>query len=295
MTADHLTERQTNSGYTVLGQHPLTDSSSGVYSRSTATSWTAQNAASKIQLPRCGLVGTYLIDLTTAKTLRVVDDNSAFSAGTYGITLECVASTTTTGYNFFGGPWGRTICVVWGAYGYNITITLYPVNDAIGDTTGRAIISTSDVGGTRISSRTVHSRPVISDGLPHHLALTHAATGTSNVIKLYVDGVNTETVTTTGALADLSANTLQVGVDDYFTGFDGSVSHLCLTQDVLSTDEIEARAQLVNGVSGPVLTDQGAVMAWDSSRNAWVPTTTGYATFDWHPASAGWYPVRPPS
>lgn len=278
---DHITAQQTGSGYTVLGQHPLTDSSSGVYSRSTATSWTAQNAASTISLPHTGKVGTYLIDLTSAKTLRVVDDNSAFTAGTYGITLECVAITITTGYNFFGGPWGRSICSVLGAVGYNITIELYPYNDNYTDTAGRARIYTSDVGGSRVSSRTVHSRPIISDGLPHHLALTHAATGTSNVVKLYVDGTNTETVTTTAAMANLDANTLTAGVDDYFTGFDGSISHLCLTRDVLPVAEIQPRANYVR------VMPHAKVVAWDSASNAWRAPRGS--------SGSSWLLVKPPS
>lgn len=294
MAADHLTARQTQSGYTVLGQHPLTDASTGLYSTSTAD-WSSQASASKITLPRCGKVGSYLINSDNGKTLRCVDDNTAMSPVVSGVTLECVAHTTITGYSFFGSAWERSICSAWGWYGFNITIALYPVNDAYTDTSGRARITVSDVGGTRVASRTVHSRPIISDGLPHHLALTHANTVTTDAVKLYVDGVKTETVTTTAALADIDQNTLSAGVDDYFTGFDGSVSHLCLTQAVLPEAEIKARAQLVNGVSGSVLTDQGKVMAWDSSSNAWVPATTGYASFDWHPASAGWYPVRPPS
>lgn len=293
MGADHLTARQTGSGYTVLGQHPLTDVSTGLSSKSTATSWTAQQTASKINLPRCGQVGVYLIDTTSGKTLRCVENNTAMTPVTSGVTLECVAHTVTTGYNFFGGTWARSICSVWGFYGFNLTIELFPTNDVIGDTTGRARIAVGDVGGTRVASRTVHSRPVISDGLPHHLAMTHEQGVTTNAMKLYVDGVNTETVTTTDNLTDLDTNTLTAGVDDYFTGFDGSVSHLCLTQAVLSAAEIEARAQLVNGVSGPVLTDQGSVMAWDSANNAWRQVKgAGDPNED---DIFEWYTVRPPS
>lgn len=282
MTSDHLTSRQINSGYVVLGQHPLTDVSTGLSSKSAATSWATQQSNSKLWLPRCGKVGVHLIDATSGKTLRVVDDNvGSTSPVIAGTTLECVALTTTTGYNFFGGPWARSICSVWGSYGYNITIELYPTNDVIGDTTGRARIATGDVGGTRVASRTVHSRPVISDGLPHHILLTHEYNVTSSAIKLYVDGVNTETVTTTGVLAETAENTLTAGVDDYFTGFDGSVSHLCLTQGVLPLDEIKARANLVNKGTGSRFTDQGKYMVWDATNSTWVPMPKSYQTSAW--------------
>ena len=282
MTSDHLTSRQINSGYVVLGQHPLTDVSTGLSSKSAATSWATQQSNSKLWLPRCGKVGVHLIDATSGKTLRVVDDNvGSTSPVIAGTTLECVALTTTTGYNFFGGPWARSICSVWGSYGYNITIELYPTNDVIGDTTGRARIATGDVGGTRVASRTVHSRPVISDGLPHHILLTHEYNVTSSAIKLYVDGVNTETVTTTGVLAETAENALTAGVDDYFTGFDGSVSHLCLTQGVLPLDEIKARANLVNKGTGSRFTDQGKYMVWDATNSTWVPMPKSYQTSAW--------------
>lgn len=282
MAGDHLTERQTNSGYVVLGQHPLTDVNSGLYSKSTATSWATQQTNSKLWLPRCGKVGVHLIDATSGKTLRVVEDNvGSTSPVTQGATLECVATTISTGYNFFGGPWARSICSIWGLYGYNVTIELYPTNDAIGDTTGRARINTSDVGGTRIASRTVHSRPVISDGFPHHLALTHEKNLTTDSIKLYVDGINTETVTTTAVLSEFDANALTAGVDDYFTGFDGSVSHLCLTQGVLSISEIKARANLVNAGVGSKFTNQGKYMVWDATNNTWVSRVRAYQTSAW--------------
>jgi len=270
MAGDHLTNRQLNAGYTVLGQHSLTNATTGLYSTSTAD-WPSQATASKITLPRCGKVGSYLINQVNGKTLRCVDNNTAMSPVVSGVTLECVAYTTLAGYSFFGGPLERSICSAWGWYGFNITIALYPVNDAYTDTSGRARITVSDVGGTRVASRTVHSRPVISNGLPHHLALTHANTVTTDAIKLYVDGVKTETVTVTAALADIAENTLSAGVDDYLTGFDGSVSHLCLTQAVLPEAEIKARSLMVNGTSGKVLTDQGKVMAWSEADSAWIP------------------------
>lgn len=281
MAGDQLTARQTGSGYTVLGQHPLTDVSTGLYSKSTATSWSAQQTASAVSLPRCGKVGVYLIDTTSAKTLRVVDNNTALAANTSGVTLECVAQTVTTGYNFFGGIWERSICSVWGNSGYNISITLYPVNDAFGDVAGRARITISNIGGTLVSSRTVHSRPVISDGVAHHLALTHAQSGTSSVAKMYVDGTLVETVSTSSALSDLTANSLTAGVDDYFTGFVGSVSHLCLTGAELAAAEVKSRASLV--VNLPT----SKVLAWDATSSAWrVPRGR---------SSSSWFVVKPPS
>lgn len=292
MAGDHLTARQTQSGYTVLGQHTLS-TSTGLYSQSSAT-WATQYFFSQIDLPRCGQHGAYLININNAKTLRCVAVSSAFTAGTDGITLECVAVTKLTNYNFFGGAWQRDIVGIWGAYAYNVRIRLAPVNDNIADTQGRAIAITSDVGATRIASKTVHSRPVISDGVPHHLALTHEATGTSNVMKLYVDGVNTETYTLTAALANFDANTLIAGVDDYFTGFDGSISHICCTRALLSAAEIEARAQLVNGVSGPVIISDSGILAWSAADRAWMPVRHGSADPNEDDISE-WYRVRPPS
>lgn len=280
MSGDHLTSRQINSGYVVLGQHPLTDVSTGLYSKSTATSWADQQNISRIWLPRCGKVGVHLIDRTSGKTLRVVDDNTAVTAS-YGLTLECVAVTSSSNYNFFGGVWGRDISGIWGSYAYNVRFMLTPVNDNIADTQGRAVGITGDIGGTRILSTTVHSRPVISDGLPHHLVITHEGTGTVSVMKLYVDGVNTETYTLTAALSNLDANGLVAGVDDYFTGFDGSISHLCLTRGVLPLSEIQARANLVNKGTGSRFTDQGKYMVWDATNSTWVPMPKSYQTSAW--------------
>lgn len=284
MAADHLTARQTQSGYAVLGQHPLADTSNGVYYRTAAHSgtpvdWAARQAASKIWLPRSGQRGTWL------DNERVNLANPAF--GPTDFTLEAVVTCRSgEGYNFFGSPWVRELAYVGGNYGYLVELVHAPLNDSISDTQGRISAWTRYVGGDRVASRTVYSRPVVSDNLPHHALITHRAGVTADAISVWVDGVKTETVTLAFEMSSFVPNSLAVGIEDFFTAGIGSYSHLCLTQGILPDSEIQARAQLVNGASGPVLTDQGKVMAWNAANNAWRSAIKGWDTTNsvWRPA-----------
>lgn len=281
MSGDHLTARQTS--VTTLAQHPLTDTDSpALYYRSTVTTptWNDREAASTIWLPRCGKTGCYLNDV------RVQPYQAAHSTTSTGVTVECVFTTTTNGFNFFGGLWGRDIVYYNGPYAYQIGISYTGTNDSISDTTARAYPRVSDIGQDRIDSRTVHSRPVLNDGLPHHLCLTHAGSPTlTGAVKLYVDGTLVETCTLkTGCeMFGLEANNFNAGVEAYFTQPAGSISHACLTPLVLPVSEIQARANLVNKGTGSRLTDQGTVLAWDASTGTWIPAKAS--------ASAAWLPV----
>ncbi len=67
----------------------------------------------------------------------------------------------------------------------------------------------------------------------------------------------------------LEPNCLSVGVEAYFTQPEGSVSHVCLTPQVLGEAEIRLRAGLV---SGAVLPDCGSHLTWTGTR--WVAAVT---------------------
>ena len=291
MPADHLSARQ--AAYTTLARHPLSNLGSGLYTSHApgGYDWNAATAASTIYLPRCGQVGTFFDNVDVMPTQAENTDTTS------GFTLECVYATTASVYNFFGGIWVRWPVHYYandnGQYAVRYGLEHYPLNDSLGDTQGRMRPLVSDVGGDWLTSRTVHSRVPINDGLPHHICMTHAGAPTlANAVKMYVDGVLVETCTLASGRTQawLQANHLIVSVYDTWVDADGSVSHVCLTPQVLPTSEIKARAQLVNGVSGPVLTDQGKVMAWDSNSSAWRPISKGYAS-----ELSTWYPARPPS
>ena len=288
MTGDHLAARQ--AAYTTLMRHSLTDLSSGIYSREDNGSydWAAATAASKIWLPRCGKVGTQFYDV------GLHPNQSENSTTSSGFTMECVYLNTNTNYNFFGGIWARWPMHYYGndsgQYALRYGLELYPLNDSISDTSGRIRALVSDVGGDWLSSRTIHSRVAVSDGLPHHICMTHAGSPTlTDAVKVYVDGVLVETATLASGRTQATwyANRVNVGVYNSFVNPYGSISHACVTPQVLPAAEIKARAQLVNGVSGTVLTDQGGVMAWDNANSAWRPVKGS--------DSSAWPLVRPPS
>lgn len=259
MAGDHLSARQLAGNYIV--QNSLTTTSTCYYRTAMphngATSWADRENASKNYLPRATRAGTWL-------------DNEKLTLGYTGfspksVTLEIVhVARNNEGYNFFGGVWERDIVSLWGYYGYNFTIRHAPLNDSIGDTKGRFSMSTGDVGGTRQASKTVYSRPVISDYTPHHVCLTHQSGVTTDAMKLYVDGVLTEKITTTANMADIDSNALNISVEDFFTTSVGSFSHACLTDGILSTSEIAYRSSLVNG-----LPHTGKALAWDATNLRW--------------------------
>lgn len=267
MAGDHLAARQ--AAYATLARHSLTDTDSpGLYYRSTVTSptWNEREAASRIYLPRMGRAGVYLSDVA------VQPYQAPHATVSTGVTLECVFSTTSTGYNFFGGEWIRGITAYRGPYAFSIAISYRGLNDSVGDTQGRAFPEVADIGQDRIASRTVHSRRVISDGVPHHIAMTHAGYPTlANAVRMYVDGVLTETCTLKSGceMFALEPNCLFAGVEAYFTQPEGSVSHVCLTPQVLGEAEIRLRAGLV---SGAVLPDCGSHLTWTGTR--WVAAVT---------------------
>ncbi len=280
MTADHLTARQL--AYSPLAQHPLTDTSSGLYWRS-SDDWAAAAAAGHY-LPRHGKVGAFFND--SGVTLS----HSTYSSTSNGLTIECVYTNSNTSYNFFGGQWPRWPIHYYGnefgQYAVRYCLELYPVNDLITDTQGRIRALVSDVGGTWIASTTVHSRPVVSDGLPHHICMTHEGSPTlTNAVKVYVDGVLTETSTLNSGrpLTTLYANKIGVGADDIYVHPNGSVSHACVTAQVLPLAEIKARANLVNKGVGSRFTDAGNVMAWDATNNTWTPAVVSRSGSNWKP------------
>lgn len=269
MTGDHLSARQQSRPH--YGQHSLSNLTGLAYASSGIVP-----ADSTIYLPRCGKVGSPLVD----KEVRLATSTPVKADG---LILECVYRTTVTGFNFFGGVWGRTISRVGGYYGYTVGIDLWPINGSISDTQGKAQIAVFDTGSTWVTSRTVHSARVINDGLPHHLALRYDPhPGTT--VRLYVDGIHAETASVSGAMSDLQANLTVASAEAFFTHCDGMVSHLysAPATSSLSDDrgEIAARAQMVNGANDNyVLPDNGQVMAWSSARLAWLPVR-GYATLD---------------
>lgn len=271
MAGDHLSARQAS--YTTLMCHSLTDLSSGIYSREDNGSydWAAATAASKIMLPRCGKVGTQFYDVGVHPNQ---EQNTTTSSG---FTMECVYLNTNTSYNFFGGNWQRWPMHYYGndngQYALRYGLELWPLNDVITDTQGRIRALVSDVGGDWLSSRTIHSRVPVSDGLPHHICMTHAGSPTlTDAVKIYVDGALVETATLASGRSQTTwyANRVNVGVYNSFVNPYGSISHACVTPQVLPTTEIKARALMVNGVSGRMLTDQGKYMAWSATDNAWV-------------------------
>lgn len=281
MTADHLTARQQS--VPTLAQHPLTDTDVGLFYRSPAgsTPWDTREASSTIRLPRMGRAGCYLSDV------RAQPPQAQHYSPATGVTLECVFATTTSGFNFSGGLWGRDVVYYNGPYAFFIGICYTETNDNIAGTTARAYARVADVGQDHIASRTVHSRPVINDGLAHHLCLTHAGSPTlTNAVKLYVDGtlVETSTLKSGCEMFNLEANYLNAGVEAYFTQPEGAISHVCLTPQVLSAEEIAARANLVKPTS--TLNTTAEVMVWSSAQNQWIPNVKGYDRF------AGWYPVK---
>jgi len=275
MTGDHLTARQLAGNY--AAQNPLTDTSTCYYRtpmpHNGATSW-ADREAKGHYLPRAGRRGTWM-------------DNEKVILASPGmapqdLTVEVVhAARSGENYNFFGGAWWREVIEVYGWYAFVLRIWHAPVNDSISDTQGRFIFDSSDVGANRIASKTVYSRPVISDNTPHHVCFTHSGTALTDAVKLYVDGALTEKYTLTAAMADLQSNAVIVGVEDYFTAGVGSSSHACVTRGILPLAEIQARANLVKS-----LPDHGPVMGWDAAGSRWVPVK-GYN-------GSAWVPVKTP-
>jgi len=263
--ADHLTARQTAG--TNYGQHSLS-TLTGLYYASSGI----DPALSQIRLPRCGQVGAPLVD----KNVRVA--TTAYN-GAAGVTLEAVYRNAITNFNFFGGIWTRAIVRWYGGYGYNVDMFMTPTNDSISDTTGRATIGIGDAGGTWINSRTVHSRPVISNNQPHHIAVVFDAPPATTA-RVYVDGALVESVTTTAPCASFSANDFYASAEAFFTHSDGDISHMCASP-ALPANEIRARANLVTDLAGRALTDQGRVMAWDADVCGWVPVTNGYSGSSW--------------
>ena len=276
MAGDHLSARQTS--YQVLAQHRLTLDGGDLYDRADVTTptWPQREAASTIELPRQGKTGCYLSDVSLMPYQAQHYDT------TTGVTVECVFATTTNYFNSFGGLWERSITYYAGPYAFYIGINYGAVNDSISDTTGRALARVFDVGQDRIASRTVYSRPVITDGVPHHLALTHAGSPTlTNAVKTYVDGVLVETCTLkTGCeMFTLEANCFNAGVTAYFTQPEGSISHACLTPQVLPQSEILARANLVSTTSGLNTTAQ--LLAWNSAQSRWETRVMAYSGTAW--------------
>lgn len=282
MAGDHLSARQ--NAVPVLAQHRLTLDGGDLYDRADVTTptWPQREAASTIQLPRHGKTGCYLSDVSLMPYQAQHYDT------TTGVTVECVFATTTNYFNLFGGLWERSITYYLGPYSFYIGINYGAVNDSISDTTGRALARVYDVGQDRIASRTVHSRPVITDGVQHHMALTHAGSPTlTNAVKLYVDGVLVETCTlkSGAAMFTLEANCFNAGVTAYFTQPEGSISHACLTPQVLPQSEILARANLVSTTSGLNTTAQ--LLAWNSAQSRWETRVMAYS-------GTAWKPVRKP-
>ncbi len=278
MAGDHLSARQ--NAVPVLAQHRLTLDGGDLYDRADVTTptWPQREAASTIQLPRQGKTGCYLSDVSLMPYQAQHYDT------TTGVTVECVFATTTNNFNFLGGLWERSITYYLGPYSFYIGINYGAVNDSISDTAGRALARVYDVGQDRIASRTVHSRPVITDGAQHHLALTHAGSPTlTNAVKLYVDGVLVETCTlkSGAAMFTLEANCFNAGVTAYFTQPEGSISHACLTPQVLPQAEILARANLVQSTSG--LNTSAQLLAWNSAASRWETRVMGYAGTAWKP------------
>jgi hypothetical protein len=265
-------------------RHSLSNLSSGLYASTAGAGfdWSAATAASKISLPRCGKVGT-LFDYNGVQVHPLQTANTNNSSG---FTMECVYATTANAYNFFGGIWVRWPLHYYGndngQYGLRYGLEHYPLNDGLGDTQGRMRPMVHDVGGEWLASRTVHSRVPITDGLPHHVCMTHAGAPTlTDAVKLYVDGVLVETGTLAAGRTQttLQANHTQVSVYDSWVDADGSVSHVCITPQVLPVAEIQARAALVNGSN--VLTDTGDVMVWHAATNSWK-NTKGYGNSTWN-------------
>lgn len=263
MTGDHLSARQRTGAW--KGQHSLSSLSGLAYA-----SPGLNPAASRIQLPRCGKVGVPLIDTQ----VRVA--TSGYN-GLNGVTLEAVYLTTVTGFNFFGSPWGRTVVRWYGYYGFNVNIEMVPIWGSVVDTQGRASLGIGDAGGTWITSRTVHERPPINDGRPHHLALVFDPSP-ARTARMYVDGVLVESVTTGGTHSDFAANEFYGSVEAFFTHCDGDLSHMCATGAALSHKEIIARARLTPSLSGGhpqtaglgPLPDSGQVMGWDEANAQWA-------------------------
>lgn len=262
MAGDHLTARQTS--ITTIAQHPLTDTSTGLYWRSSTTDDWAANAANSHRLPGHGLVGSMFVD--AGVNLSSADHTTTTS----GFSMECVYTNTNTGYNFFGGTWQRWPMHYYGnangQYAIRYGLELFPINDQYTDTQGRIRALVSDVGGTWIASTTVHSRPVSSDGAPHHICMTHAGSPTvTNAVKVYVDGVLTETSTLNAGRSQVTlyGNWFNVGVDASYVHPNGSVSHACVTPTELSAAEVATRAKIA-------MMQQSQYKAWDGTNGIWV-------------------------
>lgn len=278
MVADHLSARQRAGPW--LGQHSLSTLTGLAY---VSPGMLADDncALSQVCLPRhLGLwgynnqAGVYLFDVQV--NVPMVANNLA-----NGLTLECVYATSVRGFNFFGNVWNRAICRVTGYYGYHVTIELAPTWDSINDTTGRASVYVSDVGGTWVVSKDIHSRPVLNDGTPHHLAVRYEGSKTY----LYVDGMLVETTTLGGPVSDLEPNKLIAGVEAYFTQPEGSVSHLCASA-LIPVQEVVARSRLAAcTLAGGPLPESVRTLAWSEDRAAWIPVK-GYST-----ALSAWKPI----
>jgi hypothetical protein len=140
----------------------------------------------------------------------------------------------------------------------------------------------SDVGGTWVVSKDIHSRPVLNDGTPHHLAVRYEGSKTY----LYVDGMLVETTTLGGPVSDLEPNKLIAGVEAYFTQPEGSVSHLCASE-LVSAQEVVARSRLAACVlPGGTLPDVGSTFAWSATNSAWLPVK-GYSS-----TLSAWKPIH---
>lgn len=285
MPADHLSARQ--AAYTTIAQHTLNDLSTGIlyrtgiHSNGTWVDWPARQAQSTIWLPRSGQAGVWLDN----EKINLASPGGA-NVQAQDMTVECVATCQPgLGYNFFGGVWQREIMALCGYFAYNLRIWHMPVNDSVSDTQGRFVFDSYDVGQNLIASKTVHSRPVVSDDRPHHVCFTAKASTTTDAVKLYVDGVKTETYTLKGNMGFFQPSPVYINVEDFFTSNVGSTSHVCVTAGILTEAEIAARANLVTGGK---LTDQGSVMSWDATNNTWRSFVKGRS-------SSSWYVTRPPA
>lgn len=255
MAGDHLSARQRST--TWWAQHPL-NNTTGLHPDTTGPS----TGTSRISLPRYGTAGMPLVD----RRARLYTYNGV-PGGTHGLTLECVYVTTTTAFNFFGGPWYRRVVAIYGNYGYVVGIELAPLNDAAGDTQGRANILVRDIGQVWPNTLTYDSRKPINDGRPHHLAIVWSHG--DYTASLYVDGVLAQQRTYEGFILSFLDNDVHVSADQYFTHADGDVSHVAAGAAV-SAAEVRARANLTP--NGPLpLPNTGQHLGWDSAGNGWRP------------------------
>lgn len=272
MTADHLTSRQRGTEW--WAQHNLS-TTTGLHPDTTGPS----AGSSAIFLPRCGQVGMPLVD----KIARLYTEGGTPDK-TKGVMLEAVYRTTVSGYNFFGGPWYRSIARIYGYYGFIVGIELAPLNDSAGDTQGRASMYVGDAGGAWSYTTNFIQRIAINDGQPHHLALVWPPS--TGQVALYVDGTLVEVRTYGSNLADLATDSVYSSANAFFTHCAGDVSHVCASPAPTSDAEIKARTNFVYGMQPQNIpsrfTDQGKIMVWDATNNTWTPRISAYGNSAWN-------------